>query len=174
MNRIKVTGMAITLLYGCVLLTAQEQETPPVSLEKVSEGVYQIRGGSGANGGIITGDRGILVIDSKMNEESVRQSIAAIQEISDQPIIYLVNTHSDGDHIMGNRYFPASVTFIAHTNCRDDFFKENFGRDSDWEDCRSEATSSSVTGGSFEASISFCSIKPNISPSIRRVSGRRS
>ena len=43
-----------------------------------------------------------------------------------------MNTHSDGDHIMGNRYFPKSMIFIAHENCRDDFFKENFGRESDW------------------------------------------
>jgi glyoxylase-like metal-dependent hydrolase (beta-lactamase superfamily II) len=132
MKTIRISGIALTLIFSCILLKAQERETPPLTLEKVSEGVYQIIGGSGANGGMIIGDQGILVIDSKMNEESVQQTIKAIQDISGQPIKYLVNTHSDGDHIMGNRYFPASVTFIAHENCRDDFFKENFGRASDW------------------------------------------
>jgi cyclase len=33
---------------------------------------------------------------------------------------------------MGNRFFPDNVTIIAHQNCREDFFKENFGRASDW------------------------------------------
>ncbi|MCK4749855.1 MAG: MBL fold metallo-hydrolase, partial [Bacteroidales bacterium] len=43
-------------------------------------------------------------------------------KITDKPILYLVNTHSDGDHINGNRFFPESVTIIAHENCRKEFF----------------------------------------------------
>ncbi|MDF1576136.1 MAG: MBL fold metallo-hydrolase [Bacteroidales bacterium] len=120
------------ILLSTVFLKAQERESPPVSLEKITERIYQINGGQGSNGGVIIGDREVLVIDSKMNKESVDQTLAAIQGLTDKPVKYLVNTHSDGDHIMGNRYFPASVTFIAHINCRDDFFKENFGRAPDW------------------------------------------
>ncbi|MEN8229250.1 MAG: MBL fold metallo-hydrolase [Bacteroidota bacterium] len=125
-------GTLFFILFASVILTAQERETSPVTLEKIAGSVYQIIGGSGSNGGVIIGESGVLVIDSKMNEESVKQSIGAIKSVTDKPIKYLVNTHSDGDHIMGNRYFPKSVTFIAHENCRDDFFKENFGRVSDW------------------------------------------
>jgi cyclase len=132
MKTIKIAGTILFLVFSSIMLSAQERETTPVTLEKVSESVYQIRGGSGSNGGVIVGENGVLVIDAKMNEESVNQTIEAIQELSDKAIKYLVNTHSDGDHIMGNRYFPKSVTFIAHENCRDDFFKVNFGRESDW------------------------------------------
>jgi glyoxylase-like metal-dependent hydrolase (beta-lactamase superfamily II) len=131
MQKIKTAGILLILIVGAVV-AAQERETSPVSLEKISENIYQIVGGSGANGGVIIGENGILVIDAKMDKESVEQSIEAIIEISDKPLRYLVNTHSDGDHIMGNRYFPGNVTIIAHENCRDDFFKENFGRESDW------------------------------------------
>ena len=120
------------IIVNCVILTAQERETPPIKLEKISGNVYQNSGGSGSNGGVIFGEGGILVIDAKMSEESVNQTIEAIRGIADDPITYLVNTHSDGDHIMGNRYFPSSVTFVAQENCRDDFFKANFGRESDW------------------------------------------
>jgi len=115
-----------------MLLTAQEREASPVTLDKVAENVYQILGGKGSNGGLIIGENAVLLIDAKMNVESVNQTIEAIKKLTNKPIRYLVNTHSDGDHIMGNRYFPGSVTFIAHENCRDDFFKENFGRESDW------------------------------------------
>jgi glyoxylase-like metal-dependent hydrolase (beta-lactamase superfamily II) len=125
------TSLSIILLSG-LSLAAQERETPPITLDKQSDHVYQILGGSGSNGGVIIGENAALVIDAKMNEESVKQTIEAIQAVTDKPIEYLVNTHSDGDHIMGNRFFPVSVTFIAHENCRDDFFKENFGRASDW------------------------------------------
>lgn len=132
MKPFKITGILFLIVFTSVILSAQERETPPVSLEKISGNVYQITGGQGSNGGAIIGESGVLIIDSKMNEESVKQTIEAIKSISDQPIKYLVNTHSDGDHIMGNRYFPSLVTFIAHENCRDDFFNENFGRASDW------------------------------------------
>lgn len=132
MKTIKTSGSILLMVFSSMCLTAQERETLPVTLDKISEKVYQIMGGSGSNGGVIIGESGVLLVDAKMNEESVNQTIEAVNELTDRPIKYLVNTHSDGDHIMGNRYFPASVTFIAHENCRDDFFKENFGRESDW------------------------------------------
>jgi len=114
MKPIKITGIIILLVCTGVLLRAQESESSPVTLEKVTGSVYQLTGGEGANGGLIIGENGVLVIDSKMNEASVKQSMDVIQGITDKPIKYLVNTHSDGDHIMGNRYYPSSVTFIGH------------------------------------------------------------
>ena len=134
MKTVKNSGAIFILVFASIIGTAQERERVPVTLEKASKSVYQIRGGSGSNGGVIIGENGILVVDSKMDEESVKQSIEAIGMVTDKPIKYMVNTHSDGDHIMGNRYYPKSVTFVAHENCRDDFFKENFGRESDWEE----------------------------------------
>jgi len=132
MKTIKTAGLLLFLIFTGLILTAQERETLPVTLDKITESVYQIMGGSGSNGGVIIGESGVLLVDAKMTEESVHQTIEAIQELTNKAILYLVNTHSDGDHIMGNRYFPSSVTFIAQENCRDDFFKENFGRESDW------------------------------------------
>ena len=68
-----------------------------------------------------------------MDNNSVSTTIEEIKKITDKPIKYLVNTHSDGDHIRGNQYFPQTVTFIAHENCRKEFFHP--GRDgtpSEW------------------------------------------
>ncbi len=132
MKNIKLTGISIICLFLSTFLFAQNQESVPVTLKNISGNLYEIMGGRGANGGAFIGENGVLVIDSKMDEISVKQTIDAIQKITDKPIKYLVNTHSDGDHIMGNRWFPKTVTFVAHENCRSDFFKENFGRASDW------------------------------------------
>jgi len=132
MKTIKKTGVLLLIVFTSALLSAQERETPPLSLEKITESVYQVVGGRGSNDGLIVGENGVLLVDAKMNEESVNQTIEAIKKVTDKPIKYLVNTHSDGDHIMGNRYFPSSVTIVAQQNCRDDFFKENSGRESDW------------------------------------------
>ena len=131
-NFFTITGPIGLLVLSCFQLTAQEREVSPVTLQKITEHVYQVNGGQGSNGGAIIGENAVLLIDSKMNEESVNQTISAVKELTDKPIKYLFNTHSDGDHIMGNRYFPGTTIFLAHLNCRDDFFKENFGRASDW------------------------------------------
>ncbi len=111
----------------------QRRETPPVRLEKISDGLYQILGGQGANGGVYIGEDGALVIDAKMTKESVDQTIEEIKKITDQPIKYLVNTHSDGDHIAGNQFFPQSVMIVAHENCRKEFFHpQRNGKPSAW------------------------------------------
>ena len=46
---------------------------------------------------------------------------------------------------MGNRYFPPSVTVVAQENCRADFFKENFGRPSDWDEPANYPFTPSIT-----------------------------
>ena len=71
MKNVKNTGTLLFLVFASILGTAQEQGTEPVTLERVSNNVYQIKGGSGSNGEVIIGGTGILVIHSKMDEESV-------------------------------------------------------------------------------------------------------
>jgi cyclase len=153
MKIIKIAGTLFLIACTSLVLSAQERETSPVSLEKISENIYQINGGRGANGGLIIGGDALVVVDAKMDEESVRQTIEAIKKVSDKPIKYLVNTHSDGDHIMGNRYFPGEIIFVAHTNCRDDFFKENFGRESDWGEPEFYPFTPSLT---FKETMNIC------------------
>jgi len=115
------------ILVPVVLLLAsaafgQQRESSPVEFQRISDRLFQIAGGRGAQGGVYIGDNAVLVIDAKMDEASVKQVIEGIGKLTDKPIKYLVNTHSDGDHIAGNRYFPKTVTFIAHENCRQEFF----------------------------------------------------
>ena len=133
MKKNKTSASILFLILSAITLHAQEREVKPVSLEKQTDHIFQILDGRGSNGGVIIGENAVLIVDAKMDKESVDQTIEAVWELADKPIKYLVNTHSDGDHIMGNRYFPETITVVAHENCRDDFFKENFGRESDWD-----------------------------------------
>ena len=114
------------------LLFAQNQETVPVSLEKISDNLYQINGGRGANGGMYIGDDEVLIIDSKMDQASVDGIFAAVKEVTNKPITILINTHSDGDHISGNQFFPETVSIIAHENCREEFFVSRNDEPSMW------------------------------------------
>lgn len=112
---------------------AQQQDIPPVRLNMISERLYEIQGGRGAGGGVYIGETGVLVIDAKMNTNSVTETIEEIKKKTDKPIKYLINTHSDGDHITGNQYFPQTLTFVAHENCRQEFFHPSRdGTPSNW------------------------------------------
>ena len=122
--------MLISIIAVVLFVTSsfgQRGTAQPVEFKKISDRLFEILGGRGAQGGAYIGDNGVLVIDAKSDKQSVDQVIERLTKITDKPIKYLVNTHSDGDHIAGNRYFPKTVTFIAHENCRKDLFRP--GRD---------------------------------------------
>ena len=122
---------ALTLCF--TLCSAQQQEVQPVQFKEISARLYEVIGGQGARGGVYIGDNAVLVIDAKMDKNSVDQVLEGIKKITDKPIRYLVNTHSDADHIRGNQYFPPDILVIAHENCRKDFFlPDSAGNPSEW------------------------------------------
>jgi glyoxylase-like metal-dependent hydrolase (beta-lactamase superfamily II) len=93
---------------------AQYQQQPaPIALEKIAAGIYQVRGGSGANCGMIIGEKEAMVIDAKMSEESAKQMLAEMAKISPVPVRVLAFTHSDGDHVNGITGFPADIKILA-------------------------------------------------------------
>lgn len=131
---ILTTVIALLLLFPTVLY-AQQRGTPSVEFTKISENLYEIVGGRGSNSGAYIGDNGVLLIDSKMDKGYVDQVVRGLQKITDTPIKFLVNTHSDGDHINGNRYLPQTTTFVAHENCRKEFFgSDRNGNPSEWSE----------------------------------------
>jgi len=121
-NTIKIIFLLAVAFLSVSNALGQRRAKQPVEFKKISDRLFEVVGGRGAQGGAYIGDNGVLVIDAKMDKESVDQVIEGIKRITDKPIKYLVNTHSDGDHVAGNRYFPETVTIIAHENCRKDFF----------------------------------------------------
>ena len=104
MNRSK-RGLLLAFLSFLLIqfLPAQQGQNPPVQLVPVAENLYQVSGGRGAQGGAFVGETGVLLIDAKMDQNSFNQVVEEIKKVTDKPILYLVNTHSDGDHINGNR-----------------------------------------------------------------------
>ncbi len=130
-----ITISILILIFASAGFSQQRRQAPPVEFVKISENLYQVTGGSGANGGVYIGDDAVLVIDAKMNEESVKAVFDGIKKLTDKPVKYLVNTHSDGDHINGNKFFPKDITIIAHENCRKEFFHPRSNGDpSAWND----------------------------------------
>jgi len=130
---IEIILMSSLVLFLAADSLAERRAAQPVEFKKIAGGLFEILGGQGARGGAYIGDNAVLIIDAKMSRKSVEEVIQGIRQMTDKPIQYLVNTHSDGDHVQGNRYFPKTVTFIAHENCRNDFFQpDRRGNPSQW------------------------------------------
>ena len=98
----------------------------PVTVLKVKDHIYEIKGGNGANTGFYVGKKEVVVIDAKMTEESAKQMIVEVRKITPNPIKRILLTHSDRDHVNGLTAFPAGVTIVAHEETRrymDEAFK---------------------------------------------------
>ena len=139
-------GKYAAVILIAALAAALQSTAQTVKLEQLAPDLYLVTGGRGANGGLYIGDNGVLVIDAKMNEESVNAFFDEIKKNTDLPVTYLVNTHSDGDHVYGNRFFPEDVIIAAHENCREEFFHpRRDGTPSQWQDPDLRAYLPSVT-----------------------------
>jgi len=115
----KVFGASIFCLIALSLGFSQQQPSP-MSVEKLTDTIYMVKGGSGANAGFFIGEKGVLVIDAKMTAEAARQMIEQIKKLTSKPITHLVITHSDGDHVNGLGGFPEGVEIISHVQTRKD------------------------------------------------------
>jgi len=99
----------------------------PATVQQVRDGIYMVKGGSGANTGFFIGQSGVLAIDAKMTLAASQQEVEEIKKLTPQPIRTMVITHSDGDHVNGLNGFPESMKIIAHAQTKKDMeeaFKE--------------------------------------------------
>src|SRR4030066_1526540 len=122
-----VLSMAVILGTSAAQQPQQAQQASPIALEKIADNIYQVKGGSGANCGVVIGEKEVMVIDAKMSEESAKQMLAEIGKISPVPVQILAITHSDGDHVNGITGFPADIKILAHRETKrymDEAFKD--------------------------------------------------
>jgi glyoxylase-like metal-dependent hydrolase (beta-lactamase superfamily II) len=89
---------------------------------KITDRFYTLDG-QGGRMGIQVGPDGIFVVDSQFAPLSERL-IAAIRQVSQAPLRFLVNTHVHGDHTGGNANFAAAgATIIARPLLRERLMK---------------------------------------------------
>ena len=76
------------------------------------------RPGGGGNIGVFAGPDGVLLVDSLFAPLADRL-VAAVEDISDRKIRFLINTHVHPDHIGGNEALASrDVLIFAHHNVR--------------------------------------------------------
>lgn len=67
----------------------------------------------GANVAFLVTGEGVILIDTPMLPNQARQWLSEIQQRTDQPILYIINTDHHRAHVIGNQFFPMA-TVIAH------------------------------------------------------------
>jgi cyclase len=107
----------------------KQEGTPPVEAVKISDHVYELRGGSGSNSAFILSDEEVFIIDGKMSEKTAADMLATVQAITDKPITHILLTHSDGDHVNGLTGFPSTLPILAHDNTKSHMAAANEDRD---------------------------------------------
>jgi glyoxylase-like metal-dependent hydrolase (beta-lactamase superfamily II) len=121
-------------LAGLVLLLApmaqaqaqQDFSQVQIKTTKLASNFYALDG-QGGTIGVLAGPDGVFMVDAQFAPLS-EKIMAAIKQISDGRIRFLVNTHVHGDHTGGNENFgKAGVTILARENLRMRLEKPNPG-----------------------------------------------
>jgi cyclase len=88
-----------------------------IKTTKISDNFYTLEG-QGGTIGVLVGPEGIFMVDSQFAPLS-QKIAAAIHQISDKPIRFMVNTHVHGDHTGGNANFAKmGATIFARDELR--------------------------------------------------------
>lgn len=116
------------LSLGAVLATstatAQDFEAQ-IQTISVDEGIYLLMG-EGGNIGVSAGEDGVLLIDDEY-APLTEKVIAAVEEISPQPIRFVLNTHWHADHTGGNENLgEAGAVIVAHDQVRERLSTDQF------------------------------------------------
>src|SRR5262245_41053150 len=129
-ERMKTAMVVMTLVtIGALYERPGRSQTAPTNLDSVEVQTIHVQGnvymlaGAGGNMTVQVGNEGVLVVDTQY-EQLAPKLVAAIRKLSEKPIIWIVNTAVDADHVGGNDALPKlantavrqNVRIIAHEN----------------------------------------------------------
>jgi cyclase len=121
--------LAMAMAMGAAPARGQGQAQPDFSkieikTTKLGNNFYTLEG-QGGTIGVLAGPDGVLMVDDQFAPLSAKIA-AAIKQISDQPIRFLVNTHVHPDHTGGNENFGKMGAIIfAREELRDRLMHPN-------------------------------------------------
>ena len=117
MKRITVLG-TLVLVGGLTIAVGAAQQPPPqpsvdnLTVEKVKDNLFVLRGGGGNTAVFITAT-GVTLVDTK-NPGWGQPLLDKVKTLTDKPVTRVINTHSHYDHTSGNVAMPATVEIVGH------------------------------------------------------------
>ena len=110
-------GLALSVCV-CAPPALAQQDFSGVQMKAtpVSGQIYMLEG-AGGNIGVSVGPDGILIVDDQFAPlaDKIR---AALKQLGEGKLKFVLNTHYHGDHTGGNREFGKEAPIIAHANVR--------------------------------------------------------
>jgi cyclase len=117
-NLIFLTLSALTLIGDALAQAPVDYSKVQIETVKLTPNFYVLNGQGGAIG-VLTGPDGVLMVDSQF-APLTEKIVAAIKQVSNTPIKFLINTHVHGDHTGGNENLgKMGVTIIAREELRE-------------------------------------------------------
>ena len=124
------TALSSPVFVACALLIggAQAQQNfdkVEIKTEKLSPTTFVLFG-AGGNVGVSVGEDALFIIDDQYAPLSPK-ILAALKQLSDKPIKFVLNTHWHGDHTGGNENMgKGGALIVAHDNVRKRMSTEQF------------------------------------------------
>jgi glyoxylase-like metal-dependent hydrolase (beta-lactamase superfamily II) len=109
---------------GLLMLSQQAPNLDRVEIQTLPvQGSVQMLAGAGGNIAVQSGPDGMVLVDTSY-EQLAPKILAALRKISDKPVLWVINTAMDADHVGGNDALPKltnaatrqAVRIIAHEN----------------------------------------------------------
>jgi cyclase len=118
MKRMIVLGTLVVVGAVSLVVAAQQQASAPKVLEvtKLKDNLFVLKGGGGNTAVFVMAD-GVTVVDAK-NPGWGQPILDKIKELTDKPVVRLINTHTHADHVSGNVEFPATVDIVTQENTK--------------------------------------------------------
>ena len=120
MNRTKVLSgivlAGVLAVAGRAVVAQQPAASGPnvAGIEKVKDNLWMVTGGGGNTAVFVTAN-GVVLVDTKLANWG-QAIMDKVKTVTDKPVTHIINTHTHGDHVGSNEYFPASVEIVAHAN----------------------------------------------------------
>jgi glyoxylase-like metal-dependent hydrolase (beta-lactamase superfamily II) len=113
-------AVATAAIMAAVVVNAQQQQNfdaVQIKTTKIADNFHMLEG-QGGQIGVLSGPDGVFMVDSQFAPLTPK-IVAAIKQITPNPIRFLVNTHLHGDHSGGNENFAKlGVTIFSRDQLR--------------------------------------------------------
>ncbi len=115
----RITVLATLVLLGGLSMAVKAAQQPApapsvdnITVEKVKDNLFVLRGGGGNTAVFITAT-GVTLVDTK-NPGWGQPLLDKVKTLTDKPVTRVINTHSHYDHTSGNVARPATVEIVGH------------------------------------------------------------